>query len=358
MVSTENIIIRYMRFRMGDEKGVEADALGGFEQKDIIIDHCSMSWSTDECVSFYSNENFTMQWCIISESLRISAHDKGAHGYAGIFGGVKASFHHNLIAHHDSRNPRFGERGGTDIAKRSLVDYRNNIIYNWGGNSAYGGEGMNINLVNNYYKPGPATQSRANTRIYSIDKSTDPNQPMFGIWGKYYIAGNHFEGQPDVTHDNWTYGVWNQFFHSYGEVPEEDKIAMRIDTPHDHEDNVETHTPQKAYDKVLEHAGASLKRDAVDIRVIDDVKNGTYTAHGSSGDQYSRFGIIDSPHDVGGWPVLNTEAAPLDSDGDGMPDDWEIANNLDPDTPNANGRDLSTAYDNIEVYINSLVEIE
>lgn len=356
VVSTENIIIRYMRFRMGDEKGVEADALGGFEQKDIIIDHCSMSWSTDECVSFYSNENFTMQWCIISESLRVSAHDKGAHGYGGIFGGIKASFHHNLLAHHDSRNPRFGERGNTDIGLRSLVDYRNNVIYNWGGNSAYGGEAMNINLVNNYYKPGPAT--RNTTRIYSIDKKKEVNEPIYDIWGKFYIDGNYVEGAPDATSDNWTYGVYDHFHHSYGVVPETDKIAMQLHTPHNNEGNVATHTAQEAYDKVLQYAGASLKRDAVDIRVIDNVINTTYTAHGSSGEQNSRFGIIDSPHDVGGWPVLESSTAPKDSDGDGMPDDWEIAHNLDPNTPNANGRDLSTAYDNIEVYMNSLVKIK
>ena len=358
VLSTQNVIIRFMRFRMGDEKGVEADALGGFEQKDIMIDHCSMSWSTDECVSFYSNENFTLQWCVISESLRVSAHDKGAHGYGGIFGGIKASFHHNLIAHHDSRNPRFGERGGTDIARRSLVDYRNNVIYNWGGNSAYGGEGMHINLVNNYYKPGPATQNRANTRIYSIDKSKNPQEPMYDIWGKYYIAGNYFENQPAVTSNNWSNGVYNQFHNSYGIVSENDKVAMQQATPHDIENNVTTHTAQEAYEKVLLFAGASLKRDAVDIRVVDDVANKTYTAHGSSGDQYSRFGIIDSPGDVGGWPELSSGTVPLDTDGDGMPDEWEIANKLDPSKPNADGRNLSTAYDNIEVYINSLVNVK
>lgn len=356
VVSTENVIIRFMRFRMGDEKGVEADALGGFEQKDIIVDHCSMSWSTDECVSFYSNENFTLQWSIISESLRVSAHDKGAHGYGGIFGGIKASFHHNLIAHHDSRTPRFGERGNTDIAKRSLVDYRNNVIYNWGGNSAYGGEGMHINLVNNYYKPGPA--SRNSTRIYSIDKSKNSSEPMYDIWGKYYIAGNYVDGQSAVTENNWLNGVYNQFHSSYGVVPENDKIAMQLAAPHDIENNVTTHTAQEAYEKVLQYAGASLKRDAVDIRIINDVKNKSYTAHGSSGDQYSRFGIIDKPQDVGGWPELTSGTAPLDSDGDGMPDEWEIANKLDPKKANANGRDLSTAYDNIEVYINSLVTIQ
>ena len=355
VVSTENVIIRYMRFRMGDEEGVEADALGGFEQKNIIVDHCSMSWSTDECVSFYSNENFTLQWCIISESLRNSAHSKGAHGYGGIFGGIKASFHHNLIAHHDSRNPRFGERGGTNIALRSLVDYRNNVIYNWGGNSAYGGEGMNINLVNNYYKPGPATQSRAIDRIYSIDKDKTPGNPMYNIWGRYYIAGNYFEGRTAPTSDNWSYGVYNQFHSSYGTVPEADREDMRLSAPHPVNGNVTTHTAQEAYAKVLDLAGASLKRDAVDIRIIGNVKNKTYTAHGSSGDQYSRFGIIDTPSDVGGWPVLESKPPLKDSDGDGMPDEWETERKLNPDKADANGHDLSTAYDNIEVYINSLV---
>ncbi|HLR49152.1 MAG TPA: hypothetical protein VK076_01085 [Candidatus Sphingobacterium stercoripullorum] len=353
VVSTENVIIRYLRFRMGDDAGIEADPLGGFEQKDIIIDHCSVSWSTDECVSFYSNENFTMQWCIISESLRESAHDKGAHGYGGIFGGQKATFHHNLLAHHDSRNPRFGERGGTDLAKTSLVDYRNNVIYNWGGNTAYGGEGMNINLVNNYYKPGPA--SRTQSKIYSIDKSVDPNEPMYDIWGKYFIDGNYFEGNSEVTEDNWSHGVYNQFHHSNGEVTDADKDTMRIDLPHEINDNVRTQTPQEAYKDVLAFAGASLVRDAVDIRVLEEVKNGTFSAQGSSGSNNSRNGIIDSPHDVGGWPELKSSPALKDSDGDGMPDEWEIANGLDPNKYDANGRDLSKVYDNIEVYINSLV---
>lgn len=356
VVSASNIIIRYMRFRMGDENGVEADALGGFEAKDIMIDHCSVSWSTDECASFYNNDNFTMQWCIISESLRISAHEKGAHGYGAVWGGKYASFHHNLLAHHDSRVPRYGERAGSIYALTDLVDVRNNVFYNWGGNSSYGGEGMNINIINNYYKPGPATQNKVLDRIFSIDKNKYADQPVYDKWGKFYIAGNVIDGRPNPTNDNWANGVYNQFHSSYGVVSEADKIAMRMTEPHPINNNVKTQTAELAYQKVLDFAGASLKRDAVDERVLKNVKEKTFTANGSSGDQYSVKGIIDKASDVGGWPFLSTLAAPVDSDNDGMPDDWEVANKLDPKKANANGRDLSTAYDNIEVYANSLVK--
>ena len=161
-VRADNVVLRYLRFRMGDEMGAAAhdeDALGGRYRRNILIDHCSISWSTDECASFYANENFTMQWCILSESLRRSLHDKGSHGYGGIWGGRNASFHHNLLASHDSRNPRFDHPllYLPNVALddfRGVVDFRNNVIYNWGSNSTYGGEGGRFNMVANYYKPG------------------------------------------------------------------------------------------------------------------------------------------------------------------------------------------------------------
>ncbi|MBX0332636.1 pectate lyase [Pontibacter sp. HSC-14F20] len=349
VVNADNVIIRFMRFRMGDAAGQEADALEGRFRKNIIVDHCSMSWSTDECVSFYANENFTLQWCIISESLRNSAHAKGAHGYGGIWGGKNASFHHNLLAHHDSRNPRFGEEAGKAFALTDLVDVRNNVTFNWGNNSAYGGEAMNINIVNNYYKPGPVTTKKE--RIFSIDKNKNVGTEVYDIWGKFYIDGNVVEGSARATNDNWTYGVYNQFHGSYGTVSAADKAAMRLESPHPIHNNVTTHTAEVAYQRVLAFAGASLVRDAVDVRVMDNVRNNSFTAPGSSG---STKGIIDSQEDVGGWPELKSKPAPKDTDGDGIPDEWEIAHNLDPSKPQ-DKRNLSTAYDDIEVYINSLV---
>ena len=170
-VSADNVIIRYLRCRMGDSVIVSdgADAMGGRQKKGVIIDHCSISWSTDECCSFYDNEDFSLQWSIISESLRLSSHSKGPHGYGGIWGGVNASFHHNLMAHHDSRTPRYGP--GAKNAGNDRVDTRNNVFYNWSGNGCYGGEAMHVNIVNNYYVPGPATQSSVRTRIMQIDVS-------------------------------------------------------------------------------------------------------------------------------------------------------------------------------------------
>lgn len=354
VIQTDNVIIRFLRFRMGDEAQQEADALESRFNKNIIVDHCSMSWSTDECVSMYANENTTLQWCIIAESLRNSVHDKGAHGYGGIWGGRNASFHHNLLAHHDSRNPRLGEEAGKAFALTDLVDMRNNIIYNWVGNSTYGGEAMNVNIVNNYYKPGPASPSGSKrNRIISIDKNKNEGTEVYDIWGKFFIDGNYVEGSAQTTNDNWTYGVYNQFHNSYGTVPEEDKLALRIATPHEIDNNVTTHTAEEAYGLILDYAGASLVRDAVDERVTEDVREGSYIYEGSNG---STKGIIDTQGDVGGWPVLETLPPPLDSAGDGMPDEWKIAMNLDPNKDQANGRDLSTAYDNVEVYINSLVK--
>ncbi|MCB9354637.1 MAG: pectate lyase [Lewinellaceae bacterium] len=353
VISADNVIIRFMRFRLGDVAKQEADGLESRLHKNIIVDHCSVSWSVDECLTLYANENTTVQWCFAYESLKNSVHSKGPHGYGGIWGGKNASFHHNLLAHHDSRNPRLGELAGDASALTDLTDLRNNVIYNWGNNSCYGGEAMNVNIVNCYYKPGPATPSSKSERIVSIDKNKTKGTAVYDIWGKFFIDGNVVEGSTRATDDNWTYGVYNQFHSSYGTVPAADKAAMRLSEPLPINGNVTTHSAPVAYEKVLELGGAALKRDALDERIVQNVQSGGYSFDGSKG---STKGIIDSQADVGGWPELNALAAPEDASGDGMPDTWKTARKLDPGAFEANGRDLSTAYDNIEVYLNSLVE--
>ncbi|MBT2619954.1 pectate lyase [Chryseobacterium sp. ISL-6] len=349
-VAADNVIIRYMRFRMGDQKKFEGDAFGARFIKNLIVDHCSMSWSTDETVSIYVNEKTTLQWCLIAESLRNSVHQKGAHGYGGIAGGKFASFHHNIYAHHDSRNPRLGEYAGSKFALTDLTDFRNNVIYNWGHNNIYGGEGMNVNLINNYYKPGPATMTRQ--RITAIDKNEKPQTEVYNIWGKYYINGNVMEGNPEITKDNWTEGVFAQMKPTYN-LTDKDKNSIKINQPHDIENNIKTHSAKEAYEKTLQFGGASLVRDAIDRHVLQDIKNGSFTYKGSKG---STNGIIDSQTDVGGFPDLKPGKYLSDSDNDGMPDEWEIKNKINPKIANANGRDLDKNYDNIEIYMNDIVE--
>jgi len=209
---------------------------------------------------------------------------------------------------------------------------------------------MNVNLVNNYYKPGPASMNKK--RIVAIDKNERPETEVYNIWGKYYINGNFSEGNPDVTADNWNLGVFNQMKPAYN-LNDADKNSIKISQPHDIQNNVKTDSPKEAYEKILKIGGASLVRDTVDLRVLEHVKNGTFSHKGSLG---SDNGIIDSQNDVGGFPDLKKGESPLDSDNDGMPDEWEIKNNLDPKTANANGRDLDKNYDNIEVYMNDLVK--
>ena len=193
--SADNIIIRHIRSRVGDQGTSDCDALGGRYHSNIILDHCDASWSIDECLSMYANvNNITVQYCMATESLYHSHHEKGNHGYGGIWGGNNASWHYNLLAHNSSRNPRF--------ASSEFADFRNNVIYNWGFNSAYGGEEGTINMVNNYFKYGPATNSRVRNRI--VEPSVDPN---FGWTSKWYIQGNYVYGYPAITADNWAGGV-------------------------------------------------------------------------------------------------------------------------------------------------------
>ena len=380
-VNASNVIIRYMRFRVGNEGGGEPDGLGGTRHRNVIIDHCTISWSVDEGVTFYGGENVTVQWCLVSESLRTAGHSKGKHGYGAIVGGHKSSFLNNLLAHHESRVPRLGPH--TITQEREYVDMRNNVFYNWAGEGCYGGEGMHVNIVNNYYKPGPATpkDSRVRYRIAGIGVRTTeyvtgrngmPNgwKPMEHVWGKFYVDGNFMEGSDEVTKDNWTKGMYEQIDPTKwdGTFTEQVKKEMRLDTPLE-TGMVTTRTAEQAYHLVLKYAGCSKQRDIIDERIIQETINGTSTYFGSiTPDAQSKPGLIDLPEDVkpegaeSPWPHLCDGGIDpsllIDSDGDGIPDYWEIKHNLNPNN-RADGNAVSLCekgYTNLEVYLNSLVE--
>ncbi len=351
-VDADNVIIRFMRFRMGDETKQEADALGGRRYKRIMVDHCSMSWSTDECVSFYDNELFTLQWSIISESLRISVHDKGRHGYGGIWGGRGVSFHHNLLASHDSRNPRFCGSRYSNRPDDELVDYRNNVIFNWGGNSAYAAEGGSYNMVNNYYKAGPATSSSKARRIIEPYPDNGGNSQPKGTYGIFYITGNYMTESSAVTNDNWQGVDMHSSFATL--APGTTLEDLKSNTEFE-KGEVTTHTAELAYERVLEFGGASLSYDSVDLRILHDLETGTVTF--PDGGNGSKNGLIDTQEAVGGWPVLESKDAPLDSDEDGMPDEWENANGLNPNSAeDAQLKTVDGVYPNVEVYLYSLVQ--
>jgi hypothetical protein len=330
IIAADNAIIRYLRLRLGDVHKLQDDAISCIGRKNIIVDHCSMSWGIDEVASFYDNENATVQWCLISESLNHSYHSKGDHGYGGIWGGKGASFHHNFLAHHSSRTPRFNGSRTHGKPDKELVDFRNNVIYNWGENSSYGGEAGKQNLIANYYKHGPATGSTKNRIVEPYDKKS-----------KWYVADNFVFGFPDITADNWAGGVQGKFANQ-----------SRVDSPHPFAPVV-THTAEQAFELVLANAGAILpKRDAVDARIIEEVRTGTATYGGTWG---KGSGIIDSQTEAGGWPTLHSAPAPHDDDHDGMADDWERANGLDPLNPeDRNGDFNGDGYTNLEKYLNFL----
>lgn len=347
-----NIIVRYLRFRMGDRfqnqgmvvGGGADDAFSGSRRKNIIIDHCSISWSTDEVFSVYGGDSTTLQWNIISEPLNYSYHfEKGdtdfeRHGYGGIWGGEHLSAHHNLFAHCNSRNPRLnGARLG---ATKELVDFRNNVIYNWGHNNVYGGEGGTYNVVNNYYKYGPATSKNVKSRI------VNPSKDKILGYGKFYVTRNFVDEAKDVSKDNYL-GVHLDKNAVAGDKKEV-IVASAFETM-----PLPKQTAKKAYKKVLKSAGASFSRDTLDQRIIRNVKKRT----GNLIDVQGGFSH-GTPYEISkiAWPTLKSGSVNIDSDNDGMPDNWERRNKLNPLKNDSALQSLGTHYTNIEVYLNQLIK--
>lgn len=350
----DNIIVRYMRFRLGDKyqrvggmvdgNGGD-DAFGGGKRKNIIIDHCSMSWSNDEVFSIYGGDSTTVQWNLISEPLNYSYHyetgdkDYEHHGYGGIWGGSHFTAHHNLFAHCVSRNPRFnGARLG---ASDELVDFRNNVIYNWQHNSAYGGEGGKYNMVNNYYRPGPETNPNVKERI--VNPSKAKNLP----YGKFYVQGNVVDGAPAVTKNNYL-GIQIE-----KDATEQDKLSTVANEPFAVV-TIPDQTAAAAFSSVLTHVGASFQRDTLDLRILKEVverKGRIIDVQGS----FPRS--FDFEKTITAWPTLKMGAIHLDTDKDGMPDDWEKQHGLNPNNAtDGNLYTLNADYTNIEWYLNSLIQ--
>ena len=416
-----NNIIRFLRIRRGQEKNINdgADATWQRNKTGIIFDHCSFSWSIDEVASFYDNNNFTMQWCTVAESLTNPGHSKGAHGYGGIWGGKLASFHHNFVAHLMNRGPRFnGARYGwtgytsnkeystykwQNTVQAENVDFRNCVMYNAQG-TCYGGPGGGqINIVNNYYKAGPShslkgttlnglkvdistgkergSQDRITLVTLSTKDNSDKNHPeLYDMTSRYYINGNTTETTKGsktankdwkgVSYDN---GIPNQNgeYYSpdaknfYGDAVAHTTISgkscvkIKMDEPAP-TGQVTTHSAAEAYKKVLAYVGASLYRDKIDARYMEEAKTGTATYKGSI---TNSPGIIDKVSDVKGYTETNfgTGSRPtgFDTDKDGIPDEWEKANGLNPNDESdalTYSLDAKGYYTNIEVYANSLVE--
>ena len=416
-----NNIIRFIRIRRGQEKDINdgADASWQRNKTGIIFDHCSFSWSIDEVASFYDNNNFTMQWCTVAESLTNPGHSKGAHGYGGIWGGKLASFHHNFVAHLMNRGPRFnGARYGwtgytsnkeystykwKNTVQAENVDFRNCVMYNAQG-TCYGGPGGGqINIVNNYYKAGPShslkgttlnglkvdistgkergSQDRITLVTLSTQSNSDKNHPeLYDMTSRYYINGNTTEttkgsktanqdwkgvsydkGVPSLNGEHYSPDANNFYGDAVAHTTINGKscVKIKMDEPAP-TGQVTTHSAAEAYEKVLAYAGASLYRDEIDARYMEEARTGTATYKGSI---TKSPGIIDKVSDVKGYTETNfgtgSRPAGFDTDKDGIPDEWEKANGLNPNDASdalTYSLDAKGYYTNIEVYANSLVE--
>ncbi len=316
-IRAPQVVVRHLRFRPGDEpaaallakgKTFEPDAVTiGTPSRDVILDHSSASWSTDECctVSGAGIDNVTVQWCLIAESLNHGAHHKGDHGFGSLVRcNGRVSFHHNLYAHHRTRSPRPGTYGPGSI----LFDFRNNVICDSNGYSAE--DPLRMNYVGNYI--------------------LRPNGPAFKVGGpstEMYQEGNFQEGAGAKNGD-----FWKLVSHAQ---PENKRTEPFEVAP------VTTQSAKDAYVAVLDAAGATLpRRDAVDMRIIEQVRSGT-------------GGLINSQADVGGWSAFESANPPVDSDDDGMPDDWETLHGLDATVDDHLGDSDGDGYPNLEEFLNA-----
>ncbi|MEQ8472891.1 MAG: T9SS type A sorting domain-containing protein [Marinoscillum sp.] len=340
-LSGDNLIIRYVRFRPGDELQAETTALNIENAQDIIIDHCSMSWSVEENMGFYDNKYTTIQYCILSEGLYNSFDGKGARSYGAQWGGQYASYHHNLFAHNRSRSPRINGSYSNDTM--AIIDFRNNVIFNWGGKGAiYGAEEAieggkaETNFVNNYYKPGPASEE-----AFARPSYARTNIPATG-YASWYFSGNYMEGiTGGMNDDNWL-GV---------EIIDEIGSADNIRSDVEFEvEPIPTETAQEALESVTREVGAILPtRDGVDQRIIQELKGEVALQ--------TPNGIIDSPSEVGGWSEYDALFPLEDADGDGMPDKYEGENGLDPADAEDGKEIQANGYSNLEIYLNSIAGI-
>ncbi len=388
-VSGENIIMRYLRFRVGDKlaNGSNTRTQDGLEVVDdttnVIIDHCSVTWGTDENLTAYAVKDVTIQNCIIAEALNQSIHSKGEHSYAAIWGGVNLSVHHNIIATHRSRNPKIGTSETTAMTagyedKDTVVDIRNNIIYNWGDKAGYGSENRaKTNIVNNVYKPGPATPENKRARIFefSVGKKHGSVQS-----GSVYAEGNFIDDDMDtplaksnaaaVNADNFQPDLKTGVYPDVESAANGDweRLTEPAGTKEGYLANypVTTTDANTAYDYVLENAGARLpKFDLVDQRIVNNVKDRT-APNGSKGS----IGLVDSPidgmpadkagYDDRGYPVFSNETREntFDSDNDGIADVWEDKMGLDKTNPNDSLNIGPGGYTWLEVYAESIGEKE
>ena len=374
----ENVIVRFLKSRPGDATGAETSAARWENGKNFIFDHCSFSWGIEETTHFSSAENFTVQWCIISEGLYSSVHKKGDRGYGTQWGGQYATYHHNLLAHNQSRSPRINGANKNDVY--ALVDYRNNMNFNWGSSGAcYGGEWevpgcyggyAHTNFVNSYNKPGPGTASSLYFAAPSYQRASPAVACGYGLW---YFSGNIMEGNAEKTTDNWlgvntgTVGGKDNIY-SGTEFVQSDGVLEDYDSY--------TETAQEAYNSILTGVGAIYpKRDGIDARIIGEIKGEVEIKRSvyvqddvTTPKRGVNTGIIDTPwnlkpegagDDWNPWAsyysVQEASLAPVDSDGDGIPDEWEIANGLNSEDPKDGNKVTKSGYTALEVYLNGLV---